>query len=248
MPDASADSQGTTATLEPPAKPPAPPTTTTSTPDRPPRKRRVGCWVAAIVAIVAVLLVAGVWWLVASRSAAHTAPVATAGAFDSAMTKAMVKSPGEPATPVDLSTIKARGTHAFDATFTGDELAALLNAFPHEVNVGNASVSLQNVTVALGTGGELTLNGTVSSGGSSYSGKASGAAEYKNGQVVAAGPISVQAEGIDLGGSQATMATQLLLAYVNGYLRAAPGLTITAATVGPQGVHVRGLAPDSITY
>ncbi|MDR3686408.1 MAG: hypothetical protein P4L93_05595 [Coriobacteriia bacterium] len=247
MTDASPESQGTTATLEPPAKPPAPPMTTTATPGRPPRKRRVGCWVAAIVLIVIVALAAGTWWLIASR-ARPAAPVANASAFDSAMTKAMVKAPGEPATPVDLSTIKARGTHTFDATFTADELAALLNAFPHEVNVGNASVSLQNVSVALGNNGELTLSGTVSSGGSAYSGKASGKVAFTNDQVVAAGPISVQAEGIDLGGAQAATATQLLLAYFNGYLRAAPGLTITSATVSSQGVHVRGLAPDTITY
>ena len=247
MPDAAAESRGATATVEPPAKPPAPPTTGSATPGRPPRKRRVGCWVSAIALIVAVALVAGLWWLIASR--AHPqASASSSAAFDTAMTKAMVKAPGEPATAIDLSTIKARGTHAFDATFTGDELAALLNAFPHEVNAGNTSVALQGVTVALGSNGDLTLSGTVSSGGSAYSGKASGAAAYTNGEVVAAGPISVQAEGIDLGGAQAATATQLLLAYVNGYLRAAPGLTITSATVSSQGVHVRGLAPDSIKY
>jgi len=247
MSDASPDSHGATATLEPPAKPPAPPTTTTATPGRPPRKRRVGCWVSAIAVIVVLALGAGLWWLIASR--AHpAAPVTNASAFDSAMTKAMVKAPGEPPAPVDLSTVKARGTHSFDATFTADELAALVNAFPHEVNVGNTSVSLQNVTMNISSGGQMTMSGTVSSGGSAYSGKVVGVVAYKNGQVEAAGPISVQAEGIDLGGTQAATATQLLLAYVNGYLQAAPGLTITEASVSGEGVHARGLAPDSITY
>jgi hypothetical protein len=150
--------------------------------------------------------------------------------------------------PVELSTIEARGTHSFDATFTPRELSALVNAFPHDVIVGNTSVSLSNVEIAQTPEGDLSLSGEVTSGDSSYSGKVSGEVAYVNGEVVALGPLTVEAQGFTLPESQAGTATQLLLAYVNGYIAAAPGLTITAASVGSGGVHVAGLAPDTITF
>ena len=195
------------------------------------------------------MLALGVWWLLAKPAQTSApAPVVTASAFDSAMQKAGVKTPGPPASPVDLASVKPSGHHTFDATFTPEELGALLNAFPHDVTVSGTIVSLSSVTLSAAPGGGLALSGTVSAGGTSYSGTVSGSVAFEGGKVVAAGPLTVEAEGLTLPDAQAQGATQMLLAYVNGYLAAAPGLTATSASVSPDGVHVTGIAPDTLAY
>jgi len=129
-----------------------------------------------------------------------------------------------------------------------EELGALANAFPHEVTVGNSKVSLRRVSLALVPGGGLALSGTASAGGTSYSGTVSGPVAFEDGHVVAAGPLSLDAQGLTIPAAQTQSAAQLLLAYVNGYLAAAPGLKIASASVGADGVHVTGTAPDTIAY
>jgi hypothetical protein len=249
MPESTSDSHGSVATAEPPAQPPAPPSTGAAAPEPGP-KRGGGCWLVAlaIVGLVALALALFLWWALTRSPAPSVEPVTTSSAFESAMTRAMVKAPGEPPQPVDLSTVEARGTHSFEATFTGDELTALVNAFPHKVVVGNAQVELSNVKIAPTPEGGLSLKGTVTSGDASYSGTVSGEVAFVNSRVVANGPIAVEAEGFPVPDAQAQEASQIVLAYVNGYLAAAPGLLITAASVSPAGVHVVGLAPDSISY
>ena len=242
-------SGGAVATAEPPQKPPAAPTTATAAP-RPPRRKR--SWIGWTVGLlVALLIVGGLAWLIWSQrspqSAASTSK-ANASAFASAMKKAGVSAPADPASPVDLATVTAQGSHRFDATFTGEELSALMNSFPHAVTVGNAPMSLSDVTIQIDESGVMTLSGHVSSQGNSYSGQASGEVAFEGGEVVAPTPLTVSAEGFTLNGNQAQQATQLLLAYANGYLAAAPGLTIATATPTPSGVHATGTAPDSISW
>ena len=40
----------------------------------------------------------------------------------------------------------------------------------------------------------------------------------------------------------------MLVAYMNGYLAAAPGLKVAAADLTADGVHVTGTAPDTISW
>jgi len=249
MSDRTPESHGSVATAEPPAKPPAPPATATAAPGPGPKRRRGGCWLIALVVVGLAVLGVGLWWLLAKPGqTAAPAPAASASAFESAMAKAGVKTPGAPQKAVDLAAVQALGSHPFSATFTPEELSALANAFPHEVAVGNTAVSLSSIQVKAAPGGGLALSATVSAGGTSYSGTVSGDVAVQDGYVVATGPLTVDAQGFTLPESQAQNVTSLLLAYVNGYLAAAPGLTITTATVTADGVHVTGKAPDSISY
>jgi hypothetical protein len=207
--------------------------------------------IAAIVVSILVIIAGVVGMLLVRQRAASSGiptPPGQATPFASAMKKAGVKSPDAPANPVDLATINAVGSHQFDATFTFDELAALMNAFPHTVNAGGMEVSLTNVSLASGGGNAVDLRGKISGGGNSYSGRVTGPVAVQAGQIVTTGQLAVTAEGFSLGGSQADQATQLLLAYANGYLAAAPGLKVSTALVTTDGVVVTGTAPDSISW
>ncbi|HEY5540576.1 MAG TPA: hypothetical protein VIL41_03875 [Coriobacteriia bacterium] len=246
MSDLDAEPQGGVATALPPQPPSAPPRTAAAAPE-PGRKRRGGCWLIVLVLVALAALGLGLWWLLAKPGrTASPAPASTA--FDTAMKKAGVSTPGAPPAPLDLANLKTRGVHSFEATFTPEELGALANAFPHEVTVGNSKVSLRRVSLALVPGGGLALSGTASAGGTSYSGTVSGPVAFEDGHVVAAGPLSLDAQGLTIPAAQTQSAAQLLLAYVNGYLAAAPGLKIASASVGADGVHVTGTAPDTIAY
>ena len=249
MPD-SAQRPGDTAVLtaEPPATPPAPPASGTETPDgRGPNRRWIG-WVVGV--LVVVLVVAGLVALVAwslGRSGARSSgqAAAQATAFASAMKKAGVKATYPP-TPVALDSLKATGSHPFDATFTPEEISALMNAYTLTVPVQGNHVALSKVTVGFPAPGTATLAGTVAVSTSSYSGSVTGPLVFSNGVLSSTGATDVQAEGFAVSGAQAQQVTAVLLGYLNGYLAAAPGLKIDSATITADGAHVTGTAPDAI--
>ena len=247
--DSSAPLYSANATSMPPAPPKAPPATATAAP-KPPRKRG---WIIAVVIAVIVLVILGVvaWfglhrWQQAQVISTFT-PAQQTSAFASAMRKAGVKAPAAPASPVELTSVRPVGSHTFAATFTPDEITALLDAFSHSVQVGGTRLSIANARFQL-VNGDPSLAGRISAGSTSYTGSATGMVTYGSGKVSAPEALQVEAEGLTLGGKQAAGATSLLLAYVNGYLRAAPGLKIDAAEVTPEGIHAAGVAPDSISW
>jgi hypothetical protein len=249
MPDTPAEQNGATATLtaQPPAPPSAPPKTGVGAPG-PDRKGGRGCLLAGLaVALVAGLALGGfvVWALMRPSSAPNTQPAA--GPFASAMKKAGVSAPAAPAAPVNLVSVKAVGSHPFDATFSLDELTALLRSFAYaptsgtQFNIAVDSVSQQR-------GGSLRIAGKVTSGGTSYNGWVQGPVQFSGGQITRNGAPSANAEGIDVSGAQAEQAASVLIDYLNGYLAAAPGLKVDSATITTDGVHVTGTAPDRITW
>ena len=93
MPDPERETSGSVATAEPPAKPPAPPTTGVAAPKPSGNKKPQGCWLIglAIVGVLAVAMGLFLWWALSRPSASAPNPAQTSAAFDSAMTKAMVK-------------------------------------------------------------------------------------------------------------------------------------------------------------
>lgn len=235
-----------TATLEPPAPPTAPPGTATATGPNPRRRRRWIAWLVAVLVVVAlVAATAGVVALV-SRNRAGSNPTASADAFDSAMNKAGVKATIA-TKPVELTSVKAAGSHPFEADFTAEEISALIDAFTYSTDVNGQKLSVSGATVEVPGDGSVTLSGSVSLGDSSYSGSITGPVSFENGQITSTGATSVSAEGFQLGGAQADQATTALLTYVNDYLAAAPGLTVTEARLAGTNIHVKGTAPDTIT-
>lgn len=236
----------TTATMEPPAPPAAPPTTGVAGAPRPKRRR----WIAWLVGVLVVLaVVAALTAVVVLVSRGHnTGPTAaeSASAFDSAMKKAGVKA-AAPAQPVALTSVKPTGSHAFEADFTGPELAALVNTFQYTATVAGQKLSVSSATVEIPGNGTVTLSGTITLGDGSYSGSVTGPVAYENGRITSTGATAGSAEGITLSGSQLNQATDALVRYLNDYLAAAPGLKVESAQLAGTNVHVKGTAPDSIT-
>jgi hypothetical protein len=235
------------ATAEPPAKPPAPPATGSATPGgSAPKRGWIGWTVGAVIVVLVIGGLVGVVVWSRSRGSGAAAYSSAATPFDSAMKKAGVKATFPPA-PVDLVTLKAAGAHPFDATFTAQEVSALMNAFPHAVPVQGAEVALSRVTVTFPAPGTAGISGTVSMNSSSYSGFVTGPVEYASGGITSPGATEAQGEGMQLSAGQTQQVTGIVLAYLNGYLAAAPGFSVQSATVTADGVHVTGTAPDSLT-
>jgi putative transposon-encoded protein len=202
---------------------------------------------AGVALIVLVALAGGAAWLV-SRNTGHSGgPSGSSSAFSSAMKKAGVAAKA-PSTPVPLTSVVPKGSHSLDATFTGDELAALMNTFTYEASARGVTVSVSHTALTLGSDGKVSLSGQVAANGNSYAGTVTVPAAYVGGKIVVTGAPTVEAEGFPVGGTQAQQATDVLLQYLNGYLAAAPGLHVDSAEVTADGVHVRGRAPDSISY
>jgi len=236
------------ATAEPPSPPSLPPTTSTATPE-PNRRRRRG-WVIAGVAIAIVLialaaLVAFFWW-----QAQQPAPVAhplVNSAVESALRKAHVSAPPIPATTIDLTQIRATGSHHFDATFTYDELVALLSTFTYlPRSTRGVTFTVNSITQA--DTGEIKLYGDIASRGMSLRGWIQGPVKFADGKIAPNGDFVANTNGLTVKGSQALRTALIAITYLNAYLRAAPGLKIQSATITSGGIHVVGTAPDRISW
>ena len=152
-----------------------------------------------------------------------------------------------PEAPVELENVSATGGHPFEATFTAEEITALVNVFRWTTDIQGTSVAVSGVTVGFPEAGTGSLRARVKVNGSSYSGTLVGPIAYENGTITSPGATKVVAEGFTVTGDRATQATDMLLLYLNAYLKAAPGLTVDSAAVTADGVEVSGTAPDSLS-
>jgi hypothetical protein len=241
------------ATAEPPQPPGAPPTTGTATPD-PNRRRKRGRGCAIAAAIVMVLLVATAAlgaYLFLNRPpqvspAEKVSSPQVRSAFSSAMKKAKVSAPQAPTAPIEIATVKPVGSHRFQATFSYEELTALLAAFSHaSKSTQKAGASVTSVEQA---GRGVRLSGQFTMSGMSYTGTIEGPAKYSGGKIGTDGEVKATMNGFPVPGSQADQAAGLLIRYLNGYLAAAPGLKVNSATIADDGIHVTGTAPDTISW
>ena len=250
----SGEGAGATATAAPPKPPSAPPTTATAAPG-PGSGRGRGCLIAGVLAVVVVLFALGgfVWWSVLRPGAQSSAgpgsaigSAADTSAFASAMRKAGVQAPAAPKSPVDLVSLKTTGGHPFQATFTFDELAALLRAFAYTPTSGmRVHLDVRSISQ---TGGNVRLTGDVTASGTSYSGRIEGPVAFANGKIVPNGTFTANTGGLTISGGQAAQAAGILIGYLNEYIGAAPGMTVGSAAVTTGGVHVTGTAPDSLSW
>ena len=240
-----------TAVATPPAPPAAPPATATAMHDPEPRRKHTGAWIAVVVAALAVLMLGGVVWLVIwslhGGGTATNSP-AVQSAFASAMKKAGVSASYPTAAPVDLTTVKATGSHHFSATFTGDEVSALLDTFSYSAETAGMQVSISRATIAFPAPGTIRLDGQINANGGSYAGAVVAPVTYSAGAVHSTGATTLSVEGIAVSAGQRATASGALVDYANSLLGAAPGLVIDTATITAGGVSVTGTAPDSIGY
>lgn len=235
-----------TALADPPKPPGTPPGAVASgTPE--PRRRRTGLIVAIVLSVLAIgLLALSVFIVMASRGGGASA-AATKAAYESAMHKAGVKA-DYPASPIALTSVKPSGSHAFSATFSPQEMAALLNTFLHELNAAGVRISLHNVVLAVPAPGVARLAASVTVNGGTYSGSVTLPLTFSGGRVDSTGVTELSLEGIAGSNGQKAQVASALIAYFNAYLAAAPGLTIESATITADGVNVKGTAPDSLTF
>lgn len=234
-----------TALAEPPG-PPRTPGTATGTPPPPKRRRWIG-WVIGLLcaALVVGALVGVVVWAGGRNATTSDFSVYRPG-FESAMRKTGTTATF-PAAPVELEGVSARGSHSFEATFTADEITALVNVFPWTTEIQGTSVAVSGVRIDFPSAGSASLRARVKLNDSSYSGTVEAPVDFRMGAITSPGATKVVAEGISVKGERAAQATDMLLVYLNGYVAAAPGLNVYSAEVTDAGVRVSGSAPDALT-
>lgn len=223
----------------------------TSNSNTPPRRGQQ----ARITAVVALLLLAGlaalvVWAVMSTRGDAPTpTPAPTFDRFETAWRSAMAKAGVEatfPAGPVDLSSLRVTGSRSFEATFTAEEITALLNVYPYAPESQAESFGLDDVEVGFPAEGVGALSGTLTTGDSTYDARIEGPIAYLATGIDSPGATSLVVEGFTVGGDRRAQATEAVVAYLNTYVRAAPGLVLERAAIVQGGVSVKGSAPQRI--
>ena len=244
--DSEAPSTIATAVADPPEPPAEPPAKATGSGPAP--KRR-GClpWVIGVLAAALVIgaLTGVVIWAL-GRGAKPIAFSSYGAGFDSAMAKAGTTA-AFPNAPVELALVSAGGSHPFSATFSAEEITALVNVFRWTTDLQGTQVAVSGVTIGFPSAGNARIRAQARVNGSSYSGELEGPVEYRGGMITSPGAKSVTAEGISIGGDRAKQATDMLIVYLNAYLQAAPGLRVDSAEITTDGVRVSGTAPDSLS-
>jgi hypothetical protein len=223
------------------------------TPSDPAKRRRravvIGVLVAA--AVIAGLTALVVWAVRVS----HTAPpVAEAPAFTrfkpawaSAMAKAGVEATF-PVAAVDLTQVIARGRVPFEATFTAEEVTALLNVYRYRADLAGQQVSFLEPVVAFPEAGTGSLGGRLQAADSVYSASITGPVVYTATGIDSSGATELTVEGFSVGGERRAQATDAVIAYLNLYVHDAPGLTVESAQIVDGGLHVKGSAPARLEH
>jgi hypothetical protein len=212
-----------------------------------------GAVAAMVVALMAVLLLGVVVWLVfASRGGLGNksggGSPAMIAAFESAMKKAGVKASYPANAPIDLTTIRATGSHPFSATFSPDEVAALMDTFSYSADVAGMQIAINRATVTFPAPGTIHLQANVTANGGTYAGALTAPVAFSAGQVTSSGVNELSVEGISANSAQKGQVSDALIQYANSLLSAAPGLKIDSASIQADGLHASGTAPDSLSY
>jgi len=217
---------------------------------QPVKKRSAGrAWAIAliVVGIVAVLVAGTVWLVGLTAEPVSSQAERQRAAYESAMRKAGVDATMPPE-PVDLRLIETFGSHSFEATFTADEIAALLNTYPFTSTVQGATVSLGAVRMAFEEPGVVSMRGRLSAGDQSFSARLTAPATWTATGLSSSGVTELRVSGIEPDAEQTAQASAAVVAYFNDLIRAAPGLVVRKAAIVEGGLAVSGDAPDTITH
>ncbi|MFU8890905.1 MAG: hypothetical protein ACNA76_04490 [Anaerosomatales bacterium] len=209
-------------------------------------------WIIIAVSFVVIVgLVGLVFWAITSSGGGSSAPrpgfERYEGAWASAMAKASVEATF-PAGPVDVTAVRVTGSQPLEATFTGEEMAALLSVYRYRATVAGQSFALRDVSVEFPEPGVTALRLTLDTGGSSYKARAEAPLAYERGSITSPGLTSLRVEGFSVGGSRRQQAGDGILDYLNEFLDATPGLNVDEARITADGLEVRGTVPESIEH
>ena len=153
-----------------------------------------------------------------------------------------------PAAPVELKNVVPGGAHPFSATFTADEVAALLSTFRHAAVVNGTEVALLGATMTFPETGVARLSTRVAVQDSIYSAMMLAPVAFKDGRITSPGATEATAEGFSLSGAKRAQLTNGVITYANEYLDSAPGLTVDSAEITAEGLVVTGTAPDTLAF
>jgi hypothetical protein len=209
-------------------------------------------WILLAVSFAVVAGMVGlIVWAVTGSGGGSSAPRPGFEQYEPAWTSAMAKASVEatfPAGPVDVTKVRVTGSQPFEATFTGEEMAALLSVYSYQTEVAGRTFALRDVGVEFPEAGVTDLRLTLETGGSSYKARAEAPLSYENGSITSPGLTSLRVEGFGVGGSRRDQASEGIIDYLNEFLDATPGLTVEEARITPGGLEVRGTAPVSIDH
>jgi hypothetical protein len=162
------------------------------------------------------------------------------------MRKAGVAYPEVPSVAVDLKSVQPTGSHHFDATFTYEELVALLEAFTFTPK-STKDIDFRVKSVNMGGTG-LRVYGDVYANGMALKGWIEGPVVFADSKIKPNGSFIADTNGFAIDGARAAQVANIAITYLNAYLAAAPGLKVQSATVTSEGIHATGTAPDRIAW
>ena len=216
------------------------------------RRRRRIATVAGIAIIT--LILTGIGVLVLWQHRAESAPSGHPfsrhqDAWASALDKTGVESDGYPPGPVALEELAAIGAQEFSATYTPEEVSAILTVYRYQPDAFSGNVMLDRIVVDFPEDGRATIDGRVTLRGNAYNVHAEADVAYRDDLVVISEEgAQFSVEGFSVGGAQRTQAIEAVSEYLNSMLAATPGLTIKSARIVEGGVRVEGIAPQRIEH
>jgi len=216
------------------------------------RSGRPGLWLAVTAAVLVVAMGGLVWWAVARSSRAQTTATGPGfeqyrSAWESAMGKAGVEA-SYPGRPIDIEELRTSGLRPFSATFTAEEIGALMNVYPYGARIAGRDVVLTDVVVAFPRAGVASASAKLLTDGTPYSVEVTLPLERTAKGINSTGPAVLKAEGFSVKGEQKQQAITALVGYLNLYVLAAPGLIVESAEIVEGGLVVSGRAPQSLEH
>jgi len=220
--------------------------------DTPKRPARTALWVGLVALVAVAGLVGLVWWALA-RTSGTPAPAARPSferyraGWESAMAKASVEATF-PAGPVDIREVRPTGLQPFNATFTDAEITALLNTYTFTTEIAGTAVTVSDVDVTFPRAGVAQATARVATGPDSYSVDMTIPLQRSATGIDSPGATSLSVEGFSVKGQRREQASEALVAYLNLYVRAAPGLIVERAEIVNGGLAVTGSAPVKLEH
>jgi len=215
---------------------------------RPASARRV-VLVVALSALLVLGAFAGVtlWALSRSKEAAVTSPDAAFARYKPAWSSALAKAGVEgafPEAPVDVTKVRVTGRRPFEADFTAEEATALMSVYRFAGE--STQIDFSDAAIAFPAAGTARLDVTMVVDKTPYHARAIMPLAYDVKGIHSDGLTSLSVEGFGVGGEKKRQASDAVLAYLNEYLRAMPGVTIEEARISKGSVAVKGMAPVRI--
>jgi hypothetical protein len=121
-------------------------------------------WIILTVTFVVIAGMVGLIVWAVSSTGGSSAPRPGFERFEPAWASAMSKASVEatfPAGPVDVTKVRVTGSQSFEATFTGEEMAALLSVYSYEARVSGQTFAIGNVGVEFPEPGVTSLRLTL---------------------------------------------------------------------------------------